>query len=108
MPQLGHGPGGALALGLGGPSSFFATFEAGLRGLFLCWLMEAWSHVGQWLKVVFGMISLGLLWFALFFPGCVKILKAKFKRSCWGFEGAFFYSTSFFGYLGMTGRLNGC
>ena len=33
MPQLGHGPGGGLSLGMSSPVTFFAAFEAGPRGL---------------------------------------------------------------------------
>ena len=40
MPQLGHGP----EVGLG------FRLEWAQVASFLCWLMEAWSHVGQWLK----------------------------------------------------------
>ena len=49
MPQLGHGPGGGLSLGMSSPVIFFAAFEAGPRGL-PSLLVEAWSYVGQWLK----------------------------------------------------------
>ena len=42
---------GALALGMS--VAFFAAFEAGPKWLPDCWLMEAWSHVGQWLKCGF-------------------------------------------------------
>ena len=53
MPQLGHGPGGGLGF------SHEQTQQPSLPHLnqgasFLCWLMEAWSHVkgGIWPNLI--------------------------------------------------------
>ena len=49
MPQLEPGAGG-------GPwfrheqRPSLPPLKQGPGGFLLCWLMEAWSHVGQWLK----------------------------------------------------------
>ena len=51
MPQLGHGPGGGLGFRhkrAQWPS--FLHLKQGPGASFLCWLMEAWNHLGQWLK----------------------------------------------------------
>ena len=42
---------GALSLGMSGPSGLLCCICSRAQvASFLCWLMEAWSHVGQWLK----------------------------------------------------------
>ena len=41
---------GALALGISGPSGLCCICNRAQVASFLCWLMEAWSCVGQWLK----------------------------------------------------------
>ena len=51
MPQLGHGPGGGLGFRhewAQWPS--LPSLKQGQVTSFLCWLMEAWSHVGQQLN----------------------------------------------------------
>ena len=42
---------GALSLGMSGPSGLLCCIRSRAQvASFLCWLMEAWSYVGQWLK----------------------------------------------------------
>ena len=50
-PQLGHDLKQALTLGMSGSSGLlYHILSRAQVASFLCWLMEAWSHVGQWLK----------------------------------------------------------
>ena len=42
---------GALALGMRGPTGLLCHIWSRAQGVsILCWLMKAWSYVGQWLK----------------------------------------------------------
>ena len=105
MPQLGDGPGGDLGFkhewapwpsllhlkhGLGGLLSLLV--DGGLkpcRAVAKRWYM-AWSH-----RTFSNFACSSQL---------LKILKAKFKRSHWGFEGLLLPFLVSFGYLGVTGR----
>ena len=65
---------GALALGISGPSGLLCCIWSRPQvASFLCWLMEAWSYVGQWLK--------GGIWPDLFGPSlALPVLPFKIEN----------------------------
>ena len=70
---------------------------------FLCWLTEAWGHVGQWLK---GGIWPDLVGPSLALPVLLDYWKSQrlnLKGLVERFEGLLSFLVSF-RYLGMTGR----